>query len=128
MLVSEADRGVAPVIVMPTVPRVDRRRDITKRDVAKYGYPDESQPCTQLAACVHKAKVPPDDRCRGFIGELVAEDEDLKQGYRVASRPGEEDAGDEIDVSEPTIRPSNSHISRGWILKFEFESKLDQHR
>ena len=32
---AEADQGVAPVIVMPVVPKVDRRRYVTKRDLVK---------------------------------------------------------------------------------------------
>ena len=76
VLVAEADQGVAPVIVMPAVPKTDRRRHVTKRDLVKYGYTDECQACTQLASCMHKAKVPRDDRCRDRIGELMAEDDD----------------------------------------------------
>ena len=33
---AEADQGVAPVIVMPAVPKVDRRRYVTKRDLVKF--------------------------------------------------------------------------------------------
>ena len=36
------------MIVMPVVPRVDRRRYVTKRDLVKYGYTDECQACTLL--------------------------------------------------------------------------------
>ena len=68
---AEAERGVAPVIVMPAVPKVDRRRYVTKRDLKKYGYTDECQACTQLASGMHNAKVPHDDRCRDRIGELM---------------------------------------------------------
>ena len=57
---AEAEQGVAPVIVMPSVPRVDRRRYVTKRD--------ECQACTQLASGMHNAKVPHDYRCRDRIG------------------------------------------------------------
>ena len=60
---AEAEQGVALVIVMPAVPKVDRRRYVTKRDLVKYGYTDERQACTQLAAGMHNAKVPHDDRC-----------------------------------------------------------------
>ena len=35
---AEADQGVALVIVMTAVPRVDRRRYVTKRDLVKCGY------------------------------------------------------------------------------------------
>ena len=69
---AEADQGVALVIVMPAVPRVDRRRYVTKRDLVKYGYTDECQACTQFASGMHNAKVPHDDRCRDRIGELMA--------------------------------------------------------
>ena len=31
----EADHGVAPVVVMPAVPKTDRRRYVTKRDLVK---------------------------------------------------------------------------------------------
>ena len=34
---AEADQGVAPVIVMPAVPKTDRRRYVTKRDIVKCG-------------------------------------------------------------------------------------------
>ena len=58
---AEAKQGVAPVIVMPVVPRVDRRRYVTKRDLVKYGCTDECQACTQMASGMHNAKVPHDD-------------------------------------------------------------------
>ena len=79
---AEADQGVAPVIVMPAVPRVDRRRYVTKRDLVKYGYTDECQACTQLASGMHNAKVPRDDRCRDSVGELMAGDDDQRQVER----------------------------------------------
>ena len=56
VLVAAADQGVAPVIVMPVVPRVDRRRFVTKRDLVTYGCTDECQACAQLAAGMHNAK------------------------------------------------------------------------
>ena len=40
---AEADQGVALVIVMPDVPRVDWRRYVTRRDLVKYGYTDEHE-------------------------------------------------------------------------------------
>ena len=83
---AEAERGVATVIVMPAVPRVDRRRHFTKRDLVKYGYTDECQACTQLASGMHNAKVPHGDRCRDRIGELMASDDDQRQVERVTSR------------------------------------------
>ena len=43
VLVAEADLGVAPVIVMPAVPKTDRRRYVTKRDLVTYGYTDDCQ-------------------------------------------------------------------------------------
>ena len=109
---AEAEQGVAPVIVMPAVPRVDRRRYVTKRDLVKYGYTDECQTCTQLASGMHKAKVPHDDRCRDRIGELMAGDDDQRQIERVTSRAAVEvenenpcpEAGEEVDVGEPTVR------------------------
>ena len=39
--VAEADQGVALVIVMPAVPKTNRRRYVTKRDLVKYGYTDK---------------------------------------------------------------------------------------
>ena len=83
---AEAEQGVAPVIVMPVAPRVDRRRYVTKRDLVKYGYTDECQACTQLASGMHNAKVPHDDRCRDRIGELMAGDDDQRQVERMMSR------------------------------------------
>ena len=111
VLEAEAERGVAPVIVMPAVPRADRRRYVTKRDLVMYGYTDECQACTQLASGMHNAKVPHDDRCRDRIGELMASDDDQRQVDRVASRTAVEveneipcpDAGEEVDVGEPTV-------------------------
>ena len=96
VLEAEADQGVAPVIVMPAVPRVDRRRYVTKRDLVKYGYTDECQACTQLASSMHNAKVPRDDRCRDRIGELMAEDDDRRQVERVSGtvRP-------EVEIPRP---------------------------
>ena len=75
---------VAPVVMMPAVPRVDRRRYVTKRDLVKYGYADECQACAQLASGMHNAKVPHDDRCRDRIGELMAGDDDQRQVERVS--------------------------------------------
>ena len=83
---AEAEQGVAPVIVMPAVPKVDRRRSVTKRHLVKYGYTDECQACTQLASAMHNAKVPHEDRCRDRIGELIASDDDQRQVERVTSR------------------------------------------
>ena len=40
------------------VPRVDRKRYVTKRDLVKYGYTYECQECSQLEAGMHNAKVP----------------------------------------------------------------------
>ena len=62
---AEAEQGVALVIVMPAVPKVDRRRYVTK--------------CTQLASGMHNAKVAHDDRCGDRIGELMAGDDDQRQ-------------------------------------------------
>ena len=108
---AEAEQGVALVIVMPTVPKVDRRRYVTKRDLVKYGYTDECQACTQLASGMHNAKVPRDDRCRDRIGELLASDDDQRQVERVTSRTAVEveieipcpEAGEEVDVGEPAV-------------------------
>ena len=108
---AEAEQGVALVIVIPAVPKVDRRRYVTKRDLVKYGYTDECQACTQLAAGMHNAKVPHDDRCRDRIGELMAVDDDQREVERVSSRAAVEveneipcpEAGEEVDVGEPTV-------------------------
>ena len=58
---AKADQGVALVIVMPAVPKTGRRRNVTKKDLVKYGYTDECQACMQLASGMHNAKVPHDD-------------------------------------------------------------------
>ena len=106
---AEAEQGVAPVIVTPAVPKDDRRRYVTKRDLVKYGYTDECQACTQLASGMHNAKVPHDDRCRDRIGELMAGDDDQRQVERVTSRTTVEvestrlEARKEMDVGEPTV-------------------------
>ena len=108
---AEAEHGGSPLIVMPAVPKVDRRRYVTKRDLVKYGYTDECQACTQLASGMHNAKVPHDDRCRDRIGELMASDDDQRQVERVTSRAAVEveneipcpEAGEEVDVGEPTV-------------------------
>ena len=110
VLVAEAGQGVAPVSVMPAVPKTDRRRYVTKRDLVKYGYTDECQACTQLASGMHNAKVPHDDRFRDRIGELMAEDDYHRQVERVSSRTVPEveiphpEAGKEVDLGEPTVR------------------------
>ena len=108
---AEAEQGVAPVIVMPAFPRVDRRRYVTKRDLVKKGYTDKCQACTQLASVMHNAKLPRDERCRDRIGELMASDDDQRQVERVTSRTAVEveneipcpAAGEEVDVGEPTV-------------------------
>ena len=108
-VVLEADQGVAPVIVMPAVPKVDRRRYVTKRDLVRYGYTDECQACTQLASGLHNAKVPHDDRCRDRIGELMAGDDDQRQVEGVSEYVHAEveipcpEAGEEVDAGEPTV-------------------------
>ena len=107
----EAEQGVAPVIVIPAVPKVDRRRYVTKRDPVKNGYTDECQACKQLASDMHNANVPHDDRCRDRIGELMTSDDDQRQVERVTSRAAFEveneipcpEAGEEVDVGEPTV-------------------------
>ena len=83
VFVAEADQGVALMIVMPAVTRVDQRRYVTKRHLVKYGHTDDCQGCTQLAAGMHHAKVLHDDRCRARIGELIAEDYDQRQGTSI---------------------------------------------
>ena len=108
---AEAEQFVAPVIVMPVVPRVDRRSYVTKRDLVKYGYTDECQACTQLASGMHNAKVPHDDRCRDRIGELMAGDDDQSPVERVTSRTAVDveneipcpETGEEMNVGEPTV-------------------------
>ena len=106
---AEADQGVAPVIVTPAVPKVDRRRYDTKRDLVKYGYTDECQACTQLASGMHNAKVPHDDRCRDSFGEPVAGNDDQRQVERMSGSVHAEieipcpEAGEEVDVGEPTV-------------------------
>ena len=86
------------------VPKVDRRRYVTKRDLVQYGYTDECQACIQLAAGIHNVKVRHDDRCRDRIGELMAEDDDQRRGERVSSRAVPEveiprpQAGEKMDV------------------------------
>ena len=126
---AEADQGVALVVVMPAVPRGDRGRYGTKRDLVKYGYTDECQACTQLASGMHNAKVPHDDRCRDRIGELMAGDDDQRQVERVSGtvRPEVEiprpEAGEEVDVGEPTVRVAGLveeqpvPTSSGWIIR-----------
>ena len=115
VLEAEAEQGVAPVIVMPAVAKVDRRRYVTKRDLVKYGYTDECQACTQLASGMHNAKVPHDDRCRDRIGELMAEDDDQRQVERMMSRTTADveseipcpEPGEEVDVGEPSVQPQS---------------------
>ena len=112
---AEAEQGVAPVIVMPVVPRVDRRRYVTKRDLVKYGYTDECQACTQLASGMHNAKVPHDDRCRDRIGEFMASDDAQRQVERMMSRTTADveseipcpETGEEVDVGEPSVQPQS---------------------
>ena len=111
----KTDQGVAPVIVMPAVPKVERRRYFTKRererDLVKYGYTDECQACTQLTSDMHNTKVPHNDRCRDRIGELMAGDDDQRQVERVTSRAAVEvenetpcpETGEVVDVGEPTV-------------------------
>ena len=94
---------------MPAVPKVDRRRYVTKRDLVKYGYTDECPACTQLASGMHNAKVPHDDRCRDRVGELMAGDDDQRQVERVSGSDHAEveiprpEAGEEVDVGAPTV-------------------------
>ena len=71
---SGAEHGGAPIVLMPAVPRVDRRRSVTKPDLAKYGYTEECPACTQLTAGNAQCKGSHDDRCRDRIVELVAGD------------------------------------------------------
>ena len=75
---AEEKQGVAPVIVMSAVPKVDRGTYVTKRDIVKYGYTDECQACTQLMSGMHNAKVPHDDRCQDRIDELMTGDDDQR--------------------------------------------------
>ena len=134
---AEADQGVAPVIVMPAVPKVDRRRYVTKRGLVKYGYTDECQACTQLASGMRNAKVPHDNRCRDRTGELMAGDDDQRQVERVSGivhpdveipRPG---AGEEMDVGEPTVVEDQNQLNNQfpqfeWVDHRVQEPELDQ--
>ena len=102
------------MIVVPAVPKVDRRRYVTKRDLVKYGYRDERHACTQLAPGMHNARVPHDDRCRDRIGELMADD-DQRQVERMMSRTTADveneipcpETGEEVDVGEPSVQPQS---------------------
>ena len=102
------------MIVMPAVPKTDRRRYVTKRNLVKYGYTDECQACTQLASGMHNARVPHDDRCRDRIGELMASDDDQRRIEQVSGSVQSEleipcpEAGEEVDVGEPTADPPQS--------------------
>ena len=51
---AEADQGVAPVIVMLAVPKTDRRRYVTKRDLVKYGYTAEASSSWRLACTMRR--------------------------------------------------------------------------
>ena len=147
VLEAEAEQGVAPVIVMPSIPRVDRRRYVAKRDLVQCGYTDECQTCTQLASGMHNAKVPHDDRCRDRIVELMAGDDDQRQFERMTTRTTVDveneipcpETGEEVDVGEPSVQPrpveedqprpetrsvprrggrtANSHSESGWIIR-----------
>ena len=136
------------MIVMPADPRVDRKRYVTKRDLAKYGYARGSS--MHAIGSRHAQR---EGSSRRQIGELMTQDEDQRQGERVSSR-----AVPEAEVlplplfpplslphpqthtlpfipsslSPPPPPPSHRHshhdpsisqVSRGWIPKFEFESK-----
>ena len=120
---------------MPAVPRVDLRRYLTKGDLAKYGYTDECEACTQLATDMRNGRLSHNDRRRDRIGELMTEDDDRRQGERVSSRAVPEagvprpEAAKEMDVSAPTVRvdspparPAPTY-QEGWILRFGFESE-----
>ena len=115
MPAAEAEQGVAPMIEMPAVPKTDRRRYVTKKDLVKYGYTDECQACTQLASGMHNAKVPHDDTCRDRIGELMADDDDQRQVERMTPRTISEvetpcpEAGEEMDVGEPSVQSQSVH-------------------
>ena len=112
---AEADQGVAPVIVVPAVQKTNRRRYVTKKYLVKCGYTDECQACTQVASGMRNAKVPHDNRCRDRSGELMADDDDQRQVERVASRTISEvetpclEAGEEMDVGEPSVQPQSVH-------------------
>ena len=105
VLEAEADQGVAPVIVMPAAPKIDRRRYVTKSVGTKTSV---KRACSWRQACTI-AKVPHDDRCRDRIGELMAEDDDQRRVERASSRAVPEvefprlEAGEEMDVGEPTV-------------------------
>ena len=106
---AEAEQGCANVILMPAVPKTDRRRYVTKKDLVK------CEACTQLASGMHNAKVPHDDRCRARTGEPMADDDDHRQVERVTSRTISEvetpcpEAGEEMDVGEPSVQPQSVH-------------------
>ena len=112
---------------MPVVPRVGRRRYVTKKDLVKYGYTDECQACTQLASGMHNAKVPHDDRCRDRIGELMAGDDDQRQVERMMSRTTVDveneipcpENGEEVDVV-------NHRSSHGQLMKISHDRKHSQ--
>ena len=71
VLVAEASQGVAPVIVMLAVPRVDRRRCVTKRNLLNYGHATG----VGRAFSWHNAKVSqmPKSHWRGYGGRRRSE-------------------------------------------------------
>ena len=124
VLEAKAEQGVAPVIVMPAAPRVDRRRYVTKKDLVKYGYTDDCQACTQLASGMHNAKVPHDDRCRDRIGELMAEDDDQRQVERMMSRTTADVESESRDrKSEKRWTLVNHRSSHGQLMKISHDRK-----
>ena len=109
----EAEKDVAPVIVMSAVPRTDRRRYVTKRDLVKYGYTHECQAGMHI---LH------DGRCRDLIGELMAEDDDQRQVERVSGTVHPE-------VETPRLEPEKRWTSanrRLWKINNQLNNQSPQ--
>ena len=117
---AEAEQDIAPVIVMPAVPKTDRRRYVTERDLVNYGYTDECRACTQFVSGMYNTKVPHDDRCRNRIGELMASDDDQRQIQRVTSRAAVEV---ESRVRKPDMRCT---LVNRWIVWLDRKHSHDR--
>ena len=88
---------------MLAIPRNDRRRYVTKRDLVKCGYTDECRACTELSTDMHNAQVLHDDRCRDCGAHGGRSRSETSRASLVTNSLRGRSCAFRIDVSESTV-------------------------
>ena len=113
---AEAEQGVAPVIVMPVAPRVDRRRYVTKKESREVWVTQTSVKHARSwrQACTMQKFLMMID-AETALASFIAGDDDQRQVERMMSRTTADveseipcpETGEEVDVGEPSVQPQS---------------------